>query len=70
MSQAPLTGSRIKLVPGTLTPFLTFTSSAKGPSIFLQSSKVSARRPQPNVSIKQYLAVSMARSLNSVSLCE
>ena len=52
----------LKLVPGTLTPKGTDDPSTTGPSIFVQAGNFRANNPQPIVSIKQFLAVSSARS--------
>ena len=62
ISKAPLIGSSLKLVPGTLTPKGTDDPSTTGPNIFVQAGNLRASRPQPIVSIKQFLAVSRARS--------
>ena len=62
MSKAPFTGSSEKLVPGTLTPYGTSVPGTTGPNIFVHAGKVKASRPQPTVSIKQFFAVSSAKS--------
>ena len=49
-------------MPGTLTPKGTEVPSTTGPSIFVQAGNLSAKRPHPIVSIRQFLAVSKARS--------
>ena len=49
-------------VPGTLTPKGTLVSFTIGPSIFVQAGNCSAKRPHPMVSIRQFLAVSKAKS--------
>ena len=62
ISKAPLTGSNSKFVPGTSTPFGTLVPGTIGPNSLVQAGKFKAKKPQPRVSIKQYLAVSKARS--------
>ena len=60
ISNAPFTGSSLKFVPGIPTPLGTLVPLTIGPSILVQAGKVSASKPQPIVSIKQFLAVSKA----------
>ena len=62
ISNAPLTGSNKKFVPGTLTPWGTEVPGTIGPSILVQAGNVKANSPQPIVSIKQFLAVDKANS--------
>ena len=62
ISNAPFIGSNLKFVPGTLTPNGTEVPSTTGPNIFVHAGNFKAKRPQPIVSIRQFLAVSKARS--------
>ena len=69
ISNAPLTGSNKKFVPGTRTPNGTSVPGTIGPSIFVHAGKVKASRPQPTVSMRQLLAVERASS-ESISCLE
>ena len=49
-------------MPGTRIPKGTFVSFTIGPSILVQAGNCKAKRPHPIVSIRQFLAVSNAKS--------
>ena len=62
MSQAAFTGSSSKDLPKTLAPFSTVVPGTIGPKCLVQFGYFKANRPQPIVSIKQFLAVFKASS--------
>ena len=62
ISKAPLIGSNLKFVPGTRTPNGTEVPFTTGPNILVQAGNLRASNPQPRVSIRQFLAVSRAKS--------